>query len=170
MNERVEVRQQKRKTMALKVTPAGLRVLIPSDLDPESDTVRTFISRALDKVSPPVAVPDGDGMPRAEILDLVREWADRLQVDVGRIQFQSMRNKWGSVSTGGNLTLATDLLDLPGGLVEYVVCHEILHLKVPSHNQLYRLLLSQHMPDWQERERELGRWAIRPKRKHQISS
>jgi len=70
-----------------------------------------------------------------------------------------MRNKWGSVSTAGNLTLAGDLLNLPRRLAEYVVCHELLHLRVPGHNRLYRLLLGHYIPDWRERERELGRLA-----------
>jgi predicted metal-dependent hydrolase len=49
---------------------------------------------------------------------------------------------------------------MPRRLVEYVICHELLHLRSPTHNKLYRLLLSQHIPDWRERERELGRWVL----------
>jgi predicted metal-dependent hydrolase len=85
-----------------------------------------------------------------------------LGVNVKRVQLRAMRNKWGSISTAGTLTLANDLLDMPRRLVEYVVCHELLHLKVPTHNRLYRLLLNQHIPDWRERERELGRRGLEP--------
>ena len=98
-----------------------------------------------------------EAVTRVEVLGLVQEWADRLQVDVGRVRFQRMRRKWGSISTAGNLTLAVDVLALPGPLVEYVVCHELLHLRVPSHNRLYRLELSCYLGDWRERERELER-------------
>jgi predicted metal-dependent hydrolase len=76
------------------------------------------------------------------------------------VQLRKMSNKWGSISTAGNLTLGSDLARLPRHLAEYVVCHELLHLQVPSHNKLYRLVLSRHIPDWREREQELASWAL----------
>jgi hypothetical protein len=38
--------------------------------------------------------------------------------------------------------------------------HELLHLRVPSHNKLYRLVLRRYIPDWREREQELASWAL----------
>ncbi len=102
----------------------------------------------------------GERLSKDDVLALVETWAGQLGVGVKRVQLRAMRNKWGSISTGGTLTLASDLLDIPRRLVEYVVCHELLHLKVPTHNRLYHLLLSRYIPDWLERERELGRWVL----------
>jgi len=102
----------------------------------------------------------GERLSREDLLALVETWAGQLGVQVKRVQLRAMRNKWGSISTVGTLTLASDLLDLPRRLVEYVICHELLHLKMPTHNRVYRLLLSQHIPDWREREQELGRWVL----------
>ena len=89
-----------------------------------------------------------------------QEWADRLDVTVSRVQLRPMSTKWGSISTAGTLTLATDLTVLPKRLVDYIICHELLHLKAPHHNRAYHLLLSQHIPDWGERERELAEWVL----------
>jgi predicted metal-dependent hydrolase len=36
----------------------------------------------------------------------------------------------------------------------------LLHLIVPTHTKAYRLQLSQHIPDWQQREQELGGWVF----------
>lgn len=71
-----------------------------------------------------------------------------------------MNTKWGSISTAGTLTLATDLTMLPKRLVDYIICHELLHLKAPHHNRAYHLLLSQYIPDWEERELELAGWVL----------
>jgi predicted metal-dependent hydrolase len=65
-----------------------------------------------------------------------------------------------SQASSGTLTLADDLLKLPPHLVEYVICHELLHLKVPHHNKLYYLLLGQHIPDWRRREQALSQWVL----------
>lgn len=155
------IKQQARKSLAMKVTPGGVEVLIPHHLDSGSERVQNFIEAGLQHLIPPPPVPAAERLTKNEVLALVKVWEQRLDVQVQRVQLQPMRNKWGSISTIGNLTLASDLLTLPRSLVEYVICHELLHLKVPNHTKLYRLLLSRYIPDWRERERELGRWALK---------
>ena len=156
----VKIQRQNRKTLALKVTPAGVTALIPRQLDASGMQVQAFIAEGLRRLEPPPPVPAAERLTKDDILALVGEQAGRLRVQVQRIRFQPMRRKWGSISTAGNLTLAADLPRLPRWLVEYVTLHELLHLKVPAHNKLYYLLLRQSIPDWRERERELGRWAL----------
>jgi predicted metal-dependent hydrolase len=45
-------------------------------------------------------------------------------------------------------------------LVEYVVCHELLHLKVPGHGKGWQALMGIYLPDWRERELRLAGWMI----------
>jgi len=66
-----------------------------------------------------------------------------------------MRRKWASLSSKGTLTLAQDLLTLPQDLVEYVICHELLHQRFPDHSRGFQAMLSAWLPDWQARERRL---------------
>lgn len=157
-NINLKIKPQKRNSLALKVTPNGVEVLIPNHLDPEGRQVQTFIEAGLQKLtSPPTGLPT---LTKDEIMALVDRWADQLGLAVERVQLRPMRQKWGSISTNGNLTLADDLLKLPPHLVEYVICHELLHLKVPHHNKLYYLLLGQHIPDWRHREQALSQWVL----------
>ncbi len=154
----VQIRPQPRKSLAMKVMPGGVQVLIPQHMEADSPEVQDFIREGLDTLAPPQPIPASQRLSKEELLELVDAWAARLGVQVRRVQLRAMRNKWGSISTAGTLTLASDLLSVPRRLVEYVICHELLHLKVPTHNRVYRLLLSRHIPNWRERERELGRW------------
>lgn len=157
---KVKIQHQQRRSLAMKVTPRGVVVLLPAGLDPASRQVQAFIAAGLGKLSPPEPVPAGERVSKADILALVAAWARRLGVTVQRVQVQPLRTKWGSISTAGNLTLANDLTRLPRRLVEYVICHELLHLQAPNHNKFYYLLLGRHIPDWREREQELGRWGV----------
>jgi hypothetical protein len=156
----VQVRQQKRQSLAMRVLPSGVQVLIPHDLDPNSAQVQQFFEDGLSKLAAPEPVNENERLTKQQILDLVDQWAQRLHVAVTRVQLRAMRNKWGSISTAGTLTLADDLLHLPPRLVDYIVVHELLHLIVPTHTKAYRLQLIQHIPDWQQREQELGGWVI----------
>jgi hypothetical protein len=156
----VKIQPQNRKSLVMRVTPTGLVALIPHHLDPTGEQVQTFIAESLRQLKPPPPVPETERLSKTEITVLVHAWAERLGVQVQRLQFQPMRQKWGSISTAANLTLATDLTRLPKHLIDYVICHELLHLKIPTHNKLYYLLLQNHIPDWREREQELGRWVV----------
>lgn len=59
-----------------------------------------------------------------------------------------MTRKWASCSMQGWVTFSEDLLREPGKFQDYVIVHELLHLKVPNHGKLFKSLLSAHMPGW----------------------
>jgi len=59
-----------------------------------------------------------------------------------------MRRKWGSCSRQGTITLATDLLDRDTRFQDFVIAHELLHLRVPNHGRLFKALMSLHVPGW----------------------
>jgi predicted metal-dependent hydrolase len=46
-----------------------------------------------------------------------------------------MTRKWGSCSTAGTITLAADLSDQAVGFQDFVIAHELLHLRVPNHGR-----------------------------------
>ncbi|MBP1468430.1 M48 family metallopeptidase [Candidatus Chloroploca sp. M-50] len=84
-----------------------------------------------------------------------RAWAARIGVRVVRIQVRAMRTKWASMSTAGNLTLNSELVDLPRELGEYVIVHELVHLLAPNHSKLFKSFMLAYVPDWEEREARL---------------
>jgi predicted metal-dependent hydrolase len=59
-----------------------------------------------------------------------------------------MTRKWGSCSTTGIVTLARDLDDQDTGFQDFVIVHELLHLKVPNHGRLFKALMTAHVPGW----------------------
>lgn len=75
------------------------------------------------------------------------KWAQTLRVKPTRIQVRKMNRKWASCSSNGVVTFSTDLLDEPRSFGDVVMAHELLHLLVPNHGQLFRSLLHAHMPD-----------------------
>ena len=76
------------------------------------------------------------------------EWAVKLRVNPRVIRVQAMRHKWGSCSTKGTVTLALDLADADSRFRDYVIVHELLHLRVRNHGQLFKALMSAHVPGW----------------------
>ena len=79
-------------------------------------------------------------------------WAVKLRVNPRVIRIQAMRRKWGSCSAAGTVTLAADLVEEHEHFQDFVIVHELLHLKLPSHGRLFKALLSAHVPGWRALE------------------
>ncbi|MGA9350826.1 MAG: M48 family metallopeptidase [Anaerolineae bacterium] len=154
----IEIVQQERRTLAMRVTPAGIQVLIPADLDADSPHVQAFIEAGLQKLKP--SEPDTSHAPLTveDLNELATMWSECLGVEIRRVQVRAMRTKWASCSSNGILTLSADLLELPPDLVDYVICHELGHLRVPDHGKGFQALMGCCIPDWQDRKLRLARW------------
>lgn len=79
-------------------------------------------------------------------------WAIKLKVNPRVVRVQEMRRKWGSCSSAGTVTLATDLLDQDERFQDYVIVHELLHLRFASHGRVFKALMSAHVPGWRDME------------------
>ena len=87
---------------------------------------------------------------REALYERVEWWANRLNIQPPRVRVQRMTRKWGSCSTSGTLSLASDLVEHEAGFIDYVIAHELLHLRVPNHGKLFRALMNVHVPDWKK--------------------
>jgi predicted metal-dependent hydrolase len=61
-----------------------------------------------------------------------------------------MTRKWGSCSTNGIVSLASDLAERPARFQDFVIAHELLHLRVSTHGRLFKALMTAHVPNWRE--------------------
>jgi len=69
----------------------------------------------------------------------------------------SEREAWGSCNRrSGTIRLNTELVKKPQEHLEYVVVHELLHLREPTHNERFLALLTEHYPSWREARAELN--------------
>jgi predicted metal-dependent hydrolase len=158
----IEIRQQRRKSLVMRVTPAGgVVVLIPRWMKPNHPQVKSFIAEGMSKVNgflpaeTPIQHHDAES-----IRQLVDEWAAQIGVKPARVQMRTMYRKWGSCSSRGSITLNTALYWLPRHLVEYVVVHELVHLRILDHSPAFWVLLEQYQPDREALERELDTYRI----------
>ncbi|MYE40255.1 MAG: M48 family metallopeptidase [Chloroflexi bacterium] len=93
-----------------------------------------------------------DDQRRKAIGERVDYWAKRLKVSPPKLRVRRMKRKWGSCSGSGYITLAHDLADQEPGFQDFVIAHELLHLRVPNHGKLFKALLAAHVPDWRRHE------------------
>jgi predicted metal-dependent hydrolase len=87
---------------------------------------------------------------REALRERVTYWASRLKVKPRVLRVQHMTRKWGSCSLGGIVTLAEDLAREESGFQDFVIAHELLHLRVQKHGKVFDALMTVHLPGWRK--------------------
>jgi len=96
---------------------------------------------------------------RTEAAELITERADKLSSEMGisyqRIVIRGQKTRWGSCSRKKNLSFNWKLIMAPGSVVEYVIIHELLHLKEMNHSKRFWELVARYCPGWRENKKWL---------------
>jgi predicted metal-dependent hydrolase len=71
---------------------------------------------------------------------------------------RTMKRRWGSCSNKGIITLSTELIKLSDLYIEYVITHELCHLKHHNHGPHFYTLLSEVFPEWKTVRKELRKY------------
>jgi predicted metal-dependent hydrolase len=111
-------------------------------------------------------VPAGDARPalerwyrraaRDEVEPRVVAAAAALGVAHGTIAIRGQRTRWGSCSSSGALSFNWRLLLAPDEVLDYVVWHEVCHLRVMDHSPRFWALVERHMPGYRAPRRWLA--------------
>ena len=120
-----------------------------------------------------LVIETGNPQP-AYLRDLLRRWyreqagqvfTERLRIISAQaawtgghtppFRMRRMKRTWGSCSAAGLLTLNTHLVKAPPRLVDYVIAHEVCHLREHNHGKAFYALQEQLYPDWRSARTEL---------------
>lgn len=88
-------------------------------------------------------------------LAVCHEMAKALRVPLPNMMLRKMKRRWGSCSSRGTIVLNTALVKASLYCIDYVIMHELCHLKVRHHTTEFWRLLGKLMPDWEERKTRL---------------
>jgi predicted metal-dependent hydrolase len=81
----------------------------------------------------------------------VEEYSKELGVKPEKITIKNLKNRWGSMTKEGSLNLNVNLLKAPADIIDYIILHELCHLKIKEHSHHYWDLVHKHMPYYQEK-------------------
>lgn len=87
---------------------------------------------------------------------LVRDYEKIVKEEVKSIRVISMKTRWGSCNVEKkNINLNLELIKKSRYCIEYVILHELAHLKYPNHSKQFWEYMSVHMPNWKWRKEKL---------------
>ncbi len=96
---------------------------------------------------------------RTEAVKLISQRADKLSPKMGisykRIIIRGQKTRWGSCSRKKNLSFNWKLMMAPEPVIDYVIIHELAHLKEMNHSKRFWGLVAKYCPKWQEHKKWL---------------
>jgi predicted metal-dependent hydrolase len=92
---------------------------------------------------------------RAVLAERTTYWAQVLGVRPQRVFIREQKSRWGSCSSRGNLSYNWRAVMAPPAVVDYLVIHELCHLKAPNHSAAFWELVGQADPLYREHRRWL---------------
>lgn len=85
----------------------------------------------------------------------VQRWADYTGLTPSSLKIRRYRSRWGACTARGQVSLNTLLMMAPEAVLDYVIIHELCHLRHLNHSPAYWALVSQWCPEWQTQRRWL---------------
>lgn len=92
---------------------------------------------------------------RVFIKERLRYWNEYYKFAWGAVSVRNQSSRWGSCSQKGNLNFSYKLALLPEHLADYIIVHELCHLREMNHSSSFWNLVAQTMPDYREKRKEL---------------
>lgn len=87
---------------------------------------------------------------------LIEAWEPIIGVKAGRLAFRNMTSRWGSCQPAtGRICINVRLALYPPECLEYVVVHELCHLRERGHGPAFKALMDRYLPDWRTRKAKL---------------
>jgi predicted metal-dependent hydrolase len=162
MDELVEIRRSGRARRWTLAVPWGDHVVLTvpaamsnAEIDEVLASHRDWIARERAAQSPRLRLGSrrvSEAEARVAARELVTmvldEEAPALGVTFGRVQIRDQRTRWGSCSARGTLSFNWRLALAPLEVLDYVVVHELCHLREPNHSARFWRLVASRRPNW----------------------
>lgn len=89
------------------------------------------------------------------ITSRVHEISEQMNLKPANIRITSAKTRWGSCSSRGNVNFSWYLIMASEDEIDYVIVHELAHLKEMNHSQRFWKIVEEYMPDWKVRRKAL---------------
>lgn len=89
---------------------------------------------------------------------LVEKWSGQMALTPTNIRFRKTKRQWGSCSGKNILSFNTMMMKLPQDVIQYIIVHELAHIKHKHHQKSFWKLVEEYIPDYKQHVTELKKY------------
>jgi predicted metal-dependent hydrolase len=141
-------------TILLRGDPVRIAVEARSDAWRVAYGNRAIVTRDLAEVRSAIE-HDLRVLAKAELPARLRALAATHGLQVGAVSIRNQRSRWGSCARNGNIALNFRLVQMPPAVCDYVLLHELMHIRQQNHSRRFWRLVESVCPDFRVAERWL---------------
>ncbi len=101
-------------------------------------------------------IADLKRLARLELSATTERFSKVMNLTYNKIRISSAKTRFGSCSSNRTISYSYRLMLYPEAAREYVVVHELAHLKEMNHSKRFYAIIEKYMPDYKERRKLLG--------------
>ena len=83
------------------------------------------------------------------VKEKINKFSKMIEVDPKDWQIKKLKNRWGSVTKNKKIVLNVNLIKTPENIIDYIIIHELCHLKIEGHSHNFWNLLHKFVPDYE---------------------
>ena len=87
---------------------------------------------------------------RGILLQRVEQWSMIMGILPKRVAIRDQRTRWGSASTLGNVNFSWRVAAMPDEIQDYIVIHELAHLREMNHSSAFWEIVAAHCPEYRQ--------------------
>lgn len=166
----IEIIKSKRKTLTIEINK-DLQIIVRAPLFVSNREIQKFIveksvwiEKSIEKIKmrneqeKQNALPEFTKKEVQNLVNMAREcipkrvehYAKIMSVEYNKISIKKMTSRWGSCSAKGNLSFNCLLMLCPEEVLDYVVVHELCHLKEMNHSKRFWSLVEHFCPEYEQ--------------------
>ncbi|MEA3490998.1 MAG: SprT family zinc-dependent metalloprotease [Campylobacterota bacterium] len=92
------------------------------------------------------------------IPEITHHYASQMQLYPTKITFRKARSQWGSCNSTNAISFNYFMIKLPLTVIQYIVVHELAHIRYKHHQKDFWELVNTYLPDYKERQKELKKY------------
>jgi len=90
---------------------------------------------------------------------LVERWSEIMELKPNKISFRKTKRQWGSCSAKNDLSFNTMIIKLPYDVIQYIIVHELAHIRHKHHQKKFWEEIEKYMPEYKQHIIELKKYS-----------
>jgi len=85
-----------------------------------------------------------------KITPRVEQWSKKTGINYGLLHFRKQSKRWGSCTPSNNIVINTEAIKLPFSLIDYLIVHELCHVKYKDHSKAFWAEVRKYLRNWKD--------------------